>query len=112
MVEMKIIKTDLQAIVTLGEKLTAAEISTLKNEVKLLLEEGINKIEFDCTHLDLLDSTGIGFLVAVHNSLSKVSGSVTINKVSADIYDLLCSMRLDRHIHIIQQSSNLPENGE
>lgn len=87
------------ALIARGD-LTTVDLPGLKAEVKRLMEDGVTQITMDCAGLDLIDSTGIGFLVAMHNSLSRVKGSLEIVQVQADIYDLLCSMRLDRHIKI------------
>jgi len=101
MTEIKVTQTGAQASIRLGEKLVAADVPDLKREMKRLIGDGVTSIAIDATHLTLLDSTGIGCLVAAHNSLVKLNGSLSIIQASSDIYDLLCSMRLDRHIKII-----------
>jgi anti-anti-sigma factor len=89
-----------QATITLGEKLVASEVPNLKNEIKRLLGDGVTSIILDCTQLNVMDSTGIGCLVAAYNSLTRVNGNLSVIQVSVDIYELLCSMRLDRRIKI------------
>ena len=103
--ETQMIHTGSQATIILGEKLVASDVQDLKIEMKSLIAKGVKSISLDCTQLILLDSTGIGCLIAAHNSLIKLSGSLLINQVSNDIYDLLCSMRLDRHINIVRLAS-------
>ena len=100
MAEMQVIQQETQATIILGEKLVAAAVPELKIELKRLLEAGISMIVFDCSQLEQIDSTGIGCLVAAHNSLSKLNGDLTIVQVSSDIHELLSSMRLDRRIKI------------
>jgi anti-anti-sigma factor len=68
--------------------------------MKRLIGEGVSSISLDCTNLVMMDSTGIGCLVAAHNSLTKLNGSLSLTQVSSDIHDLLCSMRLERRIKI------------
>jgi anti-anti-sigma factor len=89
-----------QATIFLGEMLVASVVPELKNELKRLIGDGVTWMVLDCTQLNLMDSTGIGCLVAAHNSLAKINGSLSMVQVSSDIYDLLCSMRLDRRIKI------------
>ena len=101
MTEILVIQTGTQATVILGEKLVASNVPVLKSEMKRLIEAGVSSILLDCVHLELMDSTGIGCLVAAHNSLAKLNGSLSMLQVSADIYELLCSMRLDRRINTI-----------
>jgi anti-sigma B factor antagonist len=88
------------ATIILGEKLVASDVPQIKNEMKGLIGEGVVSMSLDCTQLSHMDSTGIGCLVAAHNTLVKLNGSLSLVNVSMDIYDLLCSMRLDRHIQI------------
>ena len=104
MAETQVMHTGAQATIILGEKLVASGVPNLKNEMKQLMGEGVMALSLDCTQLTLMESTGIGCLVAAHNSLEKVNGSLTLTHVSSDIYDLLCSMRLDRHIQITPMS--------
>jgi anti-sigma B factor antagonist len=100
MTETQIVQTGSQATIILGEKLAASEVPNLKSEMKRLIEEGVSSMSLDCTNLVMMDSTGIGCLVAAHNSLAKLNGSLSMTQVSSDIYDLLCSMRLERRIKI------------
>jgi len=100
MTEIQVVQTGTQATIILGEKLVASDVPDLKNELKNLIAAGVRSISFDCTRLTLMDSTGIGCLVATHNSLARLDGSLSMLQVSPDIHDLLCSMRLDRRIKI------------
>jgi anti-anti-sigma factor len=103
MAEFQVTQSGLQTTITLGDHLVASIVPDLKKEMKRLIGEGITVLTIDCSRLDVMDSTGIGCLIAAHNSLTKVNGSLVVAQVSADIYDLLCSMRLDRHFKIIPQ---------
>lgn len=100
MTEIQVIHTGEQATINLGEKLTASEVPNLKGEMKSLIGAGVTSMTLDCTRLTMMDSTGIGCLVAAYNSLDKVDGKLFMIKVSTDMYDLLCSMRLDRRVKI------------
>jgi len=100
MTDIQVVKTGNQATIILGEKLVASDVPDLKNELKGLITAGVKSISFDCTRLTQIDSTGIGCLVAAHNSLARVEGNLSMLQVSSDIHDLLCSMRLDRRIKI------------
>ncbi|MEI7848077.1 MAG: STAS domain-containing protein [Chloroflexota bacterium] len=99
-----------QATIILGDKLTVSDVPNLKSELKRLIEAGVREMFFDCSQLDILDSTGIGCLVAAHNSLANVFGKLAIIQVSSDIYELLCSMRLDRRISISIHSAEISAN--
>jgi anti-sigma B factor antagonist len=100
MTELQVKQTGAQAIIILTEKLTASEVPNLKSELKRLIDAQIPSLTLDCTRLSIMDSTGIGCLVAAYNSLDKIDGKLYMIQVSSDMYDLLCSMRLDRRIKI------------
>jgi anti-anti-sigma factor len=100
MTEIQVVQTGAQAAIVLGEKLTASEVPNLKSEMKRLIGSGVTALTLDCTRLVMMDSTGIGCLVAAYNSLDKVDGKLYMIQVSSDMYDLLCSMRLDRRVKI------------
>ena len=105
MAEPVITQKGTQTTIKLGEKLVASNVPGLKNVIRRLIEIGNTHIEIDCSILETLDSTGIGLLIAAHNSLEKVDGRLTIVQASNDIYDLLCSMRLDRRIKISRSAA-------
>ena len=99
--EYQVVQKDTQATISLGSQLVAADVPQLKSLMKRLISEGTQKLDLDCSQLTLMDSTGIGCLIAAHNSLAKVNGSLSVIGVLPDIHDLLSSMRLDRHFKII-----------
>ncbi len=105
MADLQIIQNGAQATIVLGEKLVAADVPSLKEDLKRLLGQGVKSLTMDCDRLAVMDSTGIGCLVAAHNSLSKVDGSLALTQVSSDIHELLCSMRLDRRINMTPKTA-------
>ena len=100
MADIQVTQTGTRATIILGKKVTASEVPNLKNEMKRLIGAGVTLMSLDCSNLAMMDSTGIGCLVAAYNSLDKVDGNLFMTQVSSDIYSLLCSMRLDRRIKI------------
>ena len=106
MTDRTISREGTQAVVTLGENLVASNVLEVRNELRNLLQEGVVAVVIDMVHVEMLDSSGIGCLVAAHNSLSKKGGSLMIFNASPNIYELFKSMRLDRHFSI------MPANAE
>ncbi len=86
--------------VVLGGDLTAILVLALKPELQKLLGEGVVDLIFDLGAATVIDSTGIGFLVASHNSLKKMNGTMRVVQVSEDIMRLLQSMRLDKRLNV------------
>ena len=54
----------------------------------------------DFSQVQSIDSVGIGLLVATHNSLAKVGGSLSLANVGQDIFQLFTLMRLDKHFSV------------
>jgi anti-sigma B factor antagonist len=48
----------------------------------------------------MVDSVGIGVIIATHNSLNKVGGKLKVTNITKDIYTLFTTMRLDRHFTV------------
>lgn len=97
--EFEIVREGMKTQVTLGEKLTAADAPRLQVALKQELGSGVREIVFDLSNTTMLDSTGIGLLIAASNSLGSVQGSIRLANVSLDILKLLQSMRLVDRLH-------------
>lgn len=87
------------ARVTLGKKLTIAEVPELQSALKQEIAEGVPEIILDMAETVSLDSTGIGLLIATNNSLSPLHGTIRLINVMPDILKLLRSMRLVDRLH-------------
>jgi len=78
--------------------LTASVVPELKTTLHEALESGAVAVAFDLEKTTIIDSTGIGLLIATYNSLAKKGGSVQVVKASEDIFRLLQSMRLEKRL--------------
>jgi len=83
-----------------GRDIVASYAQELRRNLWSLIEEGITEIQIDLEGVRMIDSIGLGVLIAAHNSLKKKQGSLAITHVSKDILSLLKTMRLDRHFDI------------
>jgi anti-anti-sigma factor len=86
--------------VRLEGDLTASLVPNLQDALKRELAQPTEEIVFDLSHAAMLDSRGIGLLIATHNSLAGKSGRVRVINVSPDILQLLQSMRLVRRLNV------------
>jgi anti-anti-sigma factor len=93
-------RTGPQRTVHLTGDLTAAIVQPLQRALREELAAGAREVVFDLANTVLLDSSGIGLLIAAHNSLSRVSGTVRVVDTSADIFHLLQSMRLVARLQV------------
>jgi anti-anti-sigma factor len=89
-------------IIELSEDLTSSSVDDLRRQVEGLIDNTILEIELDFTKVDVIDSTGIGFLIRMHNSLKEKEGTLSIIGVNAEIMRLMKIMRLDKHFSIVE----------
>jgi anti-anti-sigma factor len=79
----------------------ASVVQEFKKELRSLIAEEPAEIAIDLTGVDMIDSVGLGVLIATHNSISKIGGKLTVMNASENIYGLLKTMRLDRHFGVM-----------
>lgn len=83
-----------QCQVTLTGDLTAATIPELQPALRSVLDQGASELVFDLPNAVMLDSSGIGLLIAAANTTARRGGRISVTNVSADILRLLQMMRL------------------
>jgi len=105
MADFEISRDGARSMITLGEKLTAAQVPALQAALKHEIDDGVSAIVFNLARTAILDSSGIGLLIAASNSLAAVQGSISLVEVSTNILKLLQSMRLVDRLHAASVSS-------
>src|SRR6056297_832980 len=98
--ESEIIKTDTDVIVKPGRNIVASMAGEFREELQQLVQEGPEEIIIDMSGIEMVDSVGIGVMIAVHNSLTKHGGKLRIKNADDKILSLFSTMRLDRHFAI------------
>jgi anti-anti-sigma factor len=89
-----------RTVIAPGGDLTSSTTPVLRPEVQSLLADGAKELVFDLASTRMVDSQGIGLLIATHNSLAAIGGHLEVVNVSTDVLSLLRAMRLDRHFSI------------
>jgi anti-sigma B factor antagonist len=87
-------------VVDLSGDLVASMVPGLKSALQQALQEGVLEVEFNLGNTSIVDSTGIGVLIATYNSMSKNNGKVRVVLASEDIFRLLQSMRLEKRLSV------------
>ncbi len=95
----------------LAGDLTAATVPELRTMLKSEFEQGAEEIVFDLRNTAMLDSSGIGLMIAAYNSLARKQGQVAVVNVSPDIQRLLQSMRLTERLHVTGPQSKEESHG-
>ncbi len=86
-----------KVFVKLEQDIVASISKDLKEEFKGLLDGGAKQMVVDLDDVKMIDSSGLGVLIAAHNSLQKLGASLELLNISDDIRKLLQNMRLDKH---------------
>ena len=80
--------------------LVAAKLPILRSRMRALVNLGVLHLTLDLGGTKMVDSAGIGLLIAAHNSLKKVGGELTVIHASKDILDLFRTMRINQHFSV------------
>ena len=90
-------------VVQPGADIVASMAEGFKSNLLRVVEKGVPELIIDFTGVDIVDSVGLGVVIATHNSLSNSGGKLKIINVSNDIYQLFMTMRLDQHFGVHRQ---------
>jgi anti-anti-sigma factor len=93
-------QNDQQGSVKLAGDLTAALVPDLQAGLKDILNKGARELVFDLSSTAMLDSSGMGLLIAAANSMASSGGKVRVTNVCPDIFRLLQSMRLTARLNV------------
>ncbi len=91
---------DKQTLIAPGRDIVASYAQELRRNLWTLIEDGVTDVRIDMVGVQMIDSIGLGVLIAAHNALKKKQGRLAIVHVSKEILSLLKTMRLDRHFDI------------
>jgi anti-sigma B factor antagonist len=94
------IKEGEKVVIKLDKDIVASNVEEIKKELKQELAEGMTEITIDLSSVEMMDSMGIGILIATHNSLKKLNSQLNLINTSDDISKLLRTMRLHEHFNI------------
>lgn len=83
-----------------GRDLVSSMIPDFKQELNSLLEKAPQELHLDLSGTEMMDSIGIGVVIATHNSMKKKGGRLVITGASENILKLFKSMRLDQHLNL------------
>lgn len=84
-----------------GIDIVASQCETLKQEFLEIINSGEKKIVIDLSETEMIDSSGIGLLISIRNSLSNIAGGeIELSGLSEDLHQLFKVMRLDKHFTI------------
>ncbi len=80
--------------------LVSATAQLLRQKMLTAINEDPSGLTIDLGNVRILDSVGLGVLVAAHNTLSRSGAALSLVNVSNEIGSLLKAMRLEQHFSI------------
>jgi anti-sigma B factor antagonist len=91
---------DVTVVDIVGRIATADGTSMVHDSIRVLIEQGRNRIALNLSGVDFVDSSGLGELVRTHASIRNRGGELKIVNPSKHVYDLLRMTKLDRVLEI------------
>ncbi len=89
------------AVVKPGRDIVSSMANEFKSELKGLVDQGVKELTMDLNGVEMIDSIGMGLLIAAHNSLVKAGGKLRVINPTQDILGLMRTMRLDKHFEVV-----------
>lgn len=83
-----------------SKDIVASMAKKFREKLLKIVESGIGDLTIDIAGVEMIDSVGLGVLIATHNTLNDSEGKLTIKNVSEDIAKLFKTMRLDKHFTV------------
>jgi len=96
----EIVKQDNQSIIKPGVDIVASMAEDFKNELLPIINESSGELVIDLQGAEMVDSVGIGVIIASHNTLKQKDRELKIINVAKDIYGLFTTMRLNQRFTV------------
>lgn len=100
--KMEIKKRQDWTVVSPQNDVVSSAATELRKELKKLADSGVKNIEIDMKKVEMMDSMGLGLLIALHNTLKDQGGKIRVVNLSAELMELFKNMRLDRHFEVTE----------
>lgn len=96
----EITKKDDLTIIRPGGDIVASVVENFKTLIQDALRDSPGPLAIDLSGTSMIDSMGIGLLIAAHNTLGKSGEKLQLLNPNQDILTLFRTMRLDKHFQI------------
>ena len=98
---IEVTREDNKAVVRpLGDTIVAATLPELRSKMRGIVDDGVTDLVVDLAEVRMVDSSGIGLIIAAYNSLRKVGGQLALIHVSSELMDLFRTMRMHQHFSV------------
>jgi anti-sigma B factor antagonist len=97
---------DDSAVIHLKGKFTIEYVDIFKEEISPIIKEGMKSVFMDFSHVEFIDSSGMGVLMLFMNSAKNLNINVILYNLKKDVLNLFKVAYLDKFF-IISTSSKL-----
>ncbi|MFO7750278.1 MAG: STAS domain-containing protein [Desulfobacteraceae bacterium] len=87
-------------IVRPGKDVVASMAEDFKNELLTAINTYEGEVVIDLAGVEMVDSVGIGVIIAAHNTLNQAGRSLKVINVVKDVFGLFSTMRLNRRFTV------------
>ena len=99
-----IIKEGNTTIIKPGVDVVASMADNFKKELLTTIGDSDGQIIIDLAGVAMVDSVGIGVIIATHNTLNQANRELKVINVNKDVYGLFTTMRLNRRFTVEEVS--------
>ncbi|MCG8471591.1 MAG: STAS domain-containing protein [Desulfobacterales bacterium] len=96
----EIIRETHRVTVKPGRDIVASMATEFRSELNDEIADHIEELTLDLHGVGMVDSVGIGVIIATHNTLDQQGARLKVINIADDIFGLFTTMRLDRHFTI------------
>lgn len=87
-------------ILKIEKDLVSIHSAELRENLRDLISQGTRSVVLDFKLVRMVDSSGLGMIIAAHNSMKKLDGELAVVGCSVEILELFHSMRIHQHIRV------------
>ncbi len=89
-----------QTIIRPGTDVVASMAESFKGELLSAINSSNGIVVIDLEGVEMVDSVGIGVILACHNTLNQADRKLKVINVTKDVYGLFTTMRLNRRFTV------------
>ena len=98
--EQTLTTTAVQATIQPEGDMVSFSLPPLRSKMRAMVDSGVLHLTVDLAKVQMVDSSGLGLLIAAHNSLKKAGGQLVVIHASDDILHLCKTMRIHQHFSV------------
>ena len=96
----EIVNQDNETIIKPGTDVVASMAEEFRAELISVINDSSSEVVIDLDGVEMVDSVGIGIIIATHNSLNQSGRKLKVINVTKDVYGLFTTMRLNRRFTV------------